>query len=463
MVASAQTVVERLSDPSRRLVHSDVWSLDTLQLETLYDRWNDYVLAHPKDEQAWRNLFEIFRERSVRFWGNVKGSNEYKRQKNVVGRMEQAIPDSYTFNYCAYESNYPKKVGEPYDWEAYARVHNQYAERAIELLPDDAQACDYETWIIYLHREKLDQDSTRLTNLLTRYFESGYYPAEALQYHFNELQGMDEGAVYIGENEGDIIGKLILQLVKGVHCDKILYCENSASFRPYLETVFQNIGLSMDFFDSEGEWANADEQEDELRLIIRYICEKSKRPVYTSANCIKNLILGKGLPEDLKACFYNEGLTMRYSAKPYDNLAAKRHNVEERYFLDYLRMSFRPQQMEKNTQRFQQVPKLMAFNYLLLLNDLMPYYKKHSPKHYVWLNGIFTDILSQMCRGNLGGFVMGGYNFYLKESTEGGLHYEVVQEPTVLQSSDDDEATIQKKLSEQKKATRVLFKTEPVK
>jgi hypothetical protein len=162
--ASAQTAVERLSGPSLRLIKSDVWSLDTLQLDSLYDYWNDYVLAHPKNEQAWRNLFEISNERSVRFWGNMEGARAYKQQKNVVGRMEEAIPDSYTFNYCAYESYYSKKVGEPYDWAAYARVHNQYAERAIELLPKDAQANDYDTWIIYMIRKKHGQDSTLLTD-----------------------------------------------------------------------------------------------------------------------------------------------------------------------------------------------------------------------------------------------------------------------------------------------------------
>lgn len=454
---SAQTAVGRLSDPSRRLIQSDVWSLDTLQLDSLYDYWNDYVLAHPKNEQAWRNLFEISNERSVRFWGNMEGVRAYKQQKNVVGRMEEAIPDSYTFNYCAYESYYPKKVGEPYDWAAYARVHNQYAERAIELLPDDAQAHDYETWASYLITQKTGQDTTQLTDLLTRYFESGYYPAEALQYHFNELQGMDEGAIYIGHVEGDIYGKLILQLVQGVHRDKILYCENVAHFRPYIEAVFKQAGLSMDFFEPDSAWARAEEQEEEYRLIIRYICEHSTRPVYTSANCINNLIFDKGLPDDLKACFYNEGLTMHYSAKPYDNQAVKRRNVEERYRLEYLRLSFLPA-VKKNTQRFSQVPDLMAFNYLLLLYDLLPYYKTYSPERYAWLKSLFTDIIVGLTRqGHLG---VGIHNsvFVIREVTEGGLHYELVEDPTLF-----DEFSRKAHNIPDDAAPRVLFKTDPVK
>jgi len=457
--ASAQTAVERLSDPSLRLIQSDVWSLDTLQLDSLYDYWNDYVLAHPKNEQAWRNLFEIYNERSVKIPGEAQ--LKYKEQKNVVGRMEEAIPDSYTFNYCAYESYYPKKVGAPYDWAAYARVHNQYAERAIELLPKDAQANDYDTWIIYMIREKAGQDSRLLTDLLTRYFESGLYPAEALQYHFNELQGMDEGAIYIGHVEGDIIGKLILQYVLGVHRDKIFYCENSAHYRPYIEAVFQQAGLSMDFFEPDSAWARAEEQEEEYRLIIRYICEHSTRPVYTSANCINDLILDKGLPEDLKACFYNEGLTMHYSAKPYDNQAVKRRNVEERYRLEYLRLSFMPNDYSKDSRRFKQPNDMLAFNYLLVLNDLMPYYKAHSPQRHAWLNSLFTDVFDQIMRNNVSGYGFGGNMFHINVVTEGGLHYEVVQEPYLIENPEDDEATRQRKRDEQKAKTRVIIKTEP--
>ena len=34
-------------------------------------------------------------------------------------------------------------------------------------------------------------------------------------------------------------------------------------------------------------------------------------------------VLGFGLPDELKACLYNEGLTIRYSTKPYDNIAVE--------------------------------------------------------------------------------------------------------------------------------------------
>ena len=445
-----------------RFTYTQMWSFDTLKLDSMYRSWEERVEASPKDEQAWRNLFEIYHARKV--ITPREQQDAYRRACNVMQRMEQAIPESYTFYYSAYQGGYEyeKYRGKSYGIAEYVAFRNQFADRAIELLPEDAQADDYELWASYLMREKAGEDSTQLTRLLTRYFDSGLYPAEELQYHFNELQGMDEGAIYIGATEGDITGKLILQLVMGVHRDKLLYNDNCASYRPYLEAFFRSAGLSQDFFDPEGEWAKTEEQFEEQRLNIRYICQHAQRPVYFSASSLSHLIVGEGLPDDLKACLYNEGLTMRYSAKPYDNLAAKRRNVEERYRLEYLRLSFRPDQETGYSRRFGLPSDWLAFNYLLLLNDLMPYYKAHSPERHAWLNSLFTDVLAQMVKKNVGGYGREGGMFYIKRVAEGGLHFEVVQEPYLLANPDDDATMQQRKRAEQKAKTHVLIKTEPI-
>ncbi len=478
LIVAAAAIVSTSAQTTERLTHTQVWNYDIPKLDAMYKVWNERVQASPQDEQAWRNLFEIYEARKsitpvtrdtlkatngeVFIPANTKEQEAYKKACNIMPRMEQAIPDSYTFNYCAYESDYEydKYRGEIYEMWQYQQFRNQFADRAIELLPEDAQADDYERWASYLY---LYMDTVRLKDVLTRYYESGLYPAVALQYHFNELAGMDENAVYMGWYEGDIIGKLIIQYVLHERPDVTLYCENSAHWRPYLEALFRQIGLSETFFDPDGTWANENDQIDELRYIARYICEHSTRPVYCSASSLSMFILGTGLPDDIKACLYNEGLTMRYSAKPYDNQAVKRRNVEERYLMEYLLMSFSPWADKVNTQRFQTHPDVLAFNYLLLLNDLLPYYKKHNPQRHAWLNRIFTRVLSQMVAKGTGGYGFAGKMFYIKESTEGGFHYEVTEEPYNFADKNDDEATKQRKREEQQRATRVIIKTEPVK
>ena len=36
-----------------------LYMADSLKLDSMYNYWNKFTMEHPKDEVAWRNLFEI--------------------------------------------------------------------------------------------------------------------------------------------------------------------------------------------------------------------------------------------------------------------------------------------------------------------------------------------------------------------------------------------------------------------
>ena len=368
---------------------TNLWLLDSVKVDSMYNYWDAYVQAHPKEELAWRKLFEVCSNQEYRL--RIKNWEEGialhgKRVLPLLERMKAAIPGTYQYYYCAHEGGYPMPL----------ETQHALADSAIALLSEKTIASDYELWVQGLI---VRRDTLKLTQVLTRYYESGQYPEEALQYHFNELQGMDEGGLYIGAHEGDIIGKLILQLVLGVHRDKILYDENAAMNPDYLKSVFRNIGIPFD--DQTWNQLHATIwQEKTLTAIMRYIFDHSQRPVYLSAHNMQQLILGQGLPDELKACLYNEGLTMRYSAEPYDNRSVKRRNIEQRYRLEYLRMSFHPQP-KKDTRRFSFPVFAYAMNYMRLLHDQLPYYKQHHRERYYWLREIFADIISQLDAMNI--------------------------------------------------------------
>ncbi len=368
---------------------TNLWLLDSVKVDSMYNYWDAYVQAHPKEELAWRKLFEVCSNQEYRL--RIKNWEEGialhgKRVLPLLERMKAAIPGTYQYYYCAHEGGYPMPL----------ETQHALADSAIALLSEKTIASDYELWVQGLI---VRRDTLKLTQVLTRYYESGQYPEEALQYHFNELQGMDEGGLYIGAHEGDIIGKLILQLVLGVHRDKVLYDENAAMNPDYLKAVFRNIGIP--FNDQTWDQLHATIwQEKTLTAIMRYIFDHSQRPVYLSAHNMQQLILGQGLPDELKACLYNEGLTMRYSAEPYDNRSVKRRNIEQRYRLEYLRMSFHPQP-KKDTRRFSFPAFAYAMNYMRLLHDQLPYYKQHNRERYYWLREIFADIISQLDAMNI--------------------------------------------------------------
>ena len=401
MLAVATIMTAASAQETERIDREEILTLygDSVKTDSLYNFWNTYVQVHPKDEVAWRNLFDVSEKkvfRRINTTKDWKGSEEYRKQLNVVGRMEKAIPGTYTFYYCAYEGSYlpeeEEKLAKEHDLLTLYMHHVEYADSAIATLPANALVSDYERWIQYLFPMS---DTVRIDQLLKRCYESGQYPEETLQYHFNELQGMETGAVYCGAHEGDIIGKLILQRVLGVHQDKILYDENAAMDPDYVKNVFGQIGIP---FNKDWYWQGYENQIEKQRAIMRYIFDHSTRPVYLSAHNMQGYVLGYGLPDELKARLYNEGLTIRYSTKPYDNMAVKRRNIEQRYWLEYLRMPFHPKM--KDTQLFSFSADAYAMNYIRLLHDQLPYYKKHNRERYQWLNDIFTDIIERLEKEN---------------------------------------------------------------
>ena len=112
-----------------------------------------------------------------------------------------------------------------------------------------------------------------------------------------------------------------------------------------------------------------DYQEDE-RAMLQTITEKDGSRRYFSATT------SSSVREPWKQNLYNEGLLLKYSKKRYDNLAVKRRNVEERYMLEYLLVSFRPDWT---------TGQRLSANYAVLLADLLPYYERHDQKRYDWL------------------------------------------------------------------------------
>ena len=87
---------------------------------------------------------------------------------------------------------------------------------------------------------------------------------------------------------------------------------------------------------------------------------------------------------------YSEGLVMRYSKKPYDNLSIKRKNYEELYLTDYLRESFLPESYPATIDRYN-------FNYIPCLKSSLDYYKQsgNTPR-YNELRNLMVRIVEQI-------------------------------------------------------------------
>ncbi len=309
------------------------------------EAWKAETQKNPTNETAWLNYYNAARYMS---WFQQADSTA----KQVVREMEQTIPDSYTFNFCAYrESMQGKGYGEP----------KKYAEAALAKLPDEMQFFDYDNWVCYL---AMQGDEVRMKLLAKRYFDSGIYSEAVLRYSYNELAGMDEGGIYIANGDAAIIPKWLIQEGMGMHKDKTIVCAPFLAVKEYRDWLCKKLGV-VDPIHEEPYWTD-----ESCNALLQAVINKYGSKVYFSTTTPSETM------EPWKSNLYNEGLLLKYSKKPYDNLAVKRRNVEERYMLEYLLVAFRPEWT---------AGQRLSANYAVLLADLLPYYAKHDQKRYDWL------------------------------------------------------------------------------
>lgn len=247
-------------------------------------------------------------------------------------------------------------------------------------------AADYERQIVSLYAQK---DMKTLDQLLSSYYNSGLYPEDVLMYNYNELQGMQDWGVIIMSSAESLIGKLILQRVLSEHCDKVLVCTETGGLD---SLTCKRLDIPM----PPSSWKPEEVYERTMKWVFKHVTDRNIYFPFTDSPLFKQF------PVELKECIYNEGLTMRYSATPYDNITVKIRNLEERYLTDYLRLSLHPYS-EKHDQRLYRkfTPGMLALNYSAIYLDMLPYYREHRPDRTAWLQELYGACQTRYNRINM--------------------------------------------------------------
>ena len=234
-------------------------------------------------------------------------------------------------------------------------------------------AADYERQIVSVYKQK---DMQTLDHLLKSYYKSGQYPLDVLMYNYNELQGMEDWGVIIMSSAESLIGKLILQRVLMVHRDKVLVCTETGGLD---HATCERLDIPM----PPTTW----KPEQVYEQTIKWVADHTDRKVYFP---FTDSPLFKEFPDAMKECIYNEGLTMHYSATPYDNISVKIHNLEERYLTDHLKLALQPYNENQDKRLYRRfTPGMLALNYSAIYMDMMPYYREHRADRVEWLLNLY--------------------------------------------------------------------------
>ena len=360
-----------------KAAYDTYWNISTDSLSDMkrLHQWKAYVEEYPQDEIGWRNLYHA--QMMSSFWNREQKdyADNVKESEDFMKCVKDAIPDTYTYYLLAMENTHE-----------YDKV-KQYAEEALKRLPQKMYEDDYKIWCRYFLRE--DNNEKRLKDMLTRYYKSGLISPDVLYYHYNEMQGMEEGGIYLGVHEGDLIPKKMIQLVLGMHQDKVLANRNGDWYKIWKVCKIP---------EPTENWAETTSKDDisvyystQTLKMLAWIGEHSEHPVYFSASSL-SVYQREKLPKELLMNLYNEGLLLRYSSKPYDNIAMTCRNIEERYSLDYLYLPFTPSQ---DKEKWASDATDCTRQTIVLLQSILPHYQQYAPQQCHWLSGVLIKSIER--------------------------------------------------------------------
>ena len=325
--------------------------------------WKNEIGKNPKNEEAWGNYYRAVRYRS---WSeSMPDVNELLDA--IVEDMEKAIPDTYTYYITRFHNNNQA-------------LDNPGMAKAIRMRPDAVD--DYPTFISYLMQTG---DEEMMRDILTRWYNSGTYSPALLNYAYNELVGLAPDAIIFAHGDTQTFAKLILQYGKGIRPDVTVVNTTFWCFAPgYREHMEKVLGLpSFAELVINGTYVLNGVPGDVVNVVYHHLINNTDRPVYFTP------MADMEMPQFTDK-LYSEGLVMRYSEKPYDNLAIKRKNYEELYLTDYLRESFLPENYPASTAPFN-------FNYIPCFKSLLEHYKHcGNTARYKELRGLMMRIVEQI-------------------------------------------------------------------
>jgi len=340
--------------------HTPEWYAQQMAL------WRKVTEREPKNGEAWLNLYHATRYH-IMF---TDEQEDYTPLTAVWKTAHEAIPDSYADYVLTYfHARFVGTREMDADESAHERILRNMV-KAIRMQPDKVEAYpDYVACLMMTCDEELMND------ILHRWYESGTYSANLLNYAYNEMVGLEPHAIIFTNGDVDTFSKLILQGGKGLFTDTQVVCAPMLHSTRYRETICRQLGISL---AGPSDTATAEDYDQWLEGAQLAIIGQTGRPAYFCATAERMPSFADKL--------YSEGLVSRYSPRRYDNLAVKQRNYEKRYLLDYLYETFVPETYEASAYR-------LNLNYIPCLKSLLDWYKQEDKTRYKELYGMMMTII----------------------------------------------------------------------
>ena len=323
--------------------YDSAWYADQAQA------WLKVAQASPQDELAWKYFY------MASSYKENYSENDSTSADTAMKLLEENIKGSYTYYYCKYRNERLKP-------EVPTSVSDGYIRKALELLPENKDFFDYDvlTYFCATH-----DNCPQLSALATEYYKSGILSPYILDFTRNELRGMPANTIYMGFVDSDLNPKWVLKYgnneFTGVDCIYLGLLTNDSTYR---KKVIADLGIKEDY-PLPAEFETWEEYENGMLGLLRFLQEKTGRPIYFSSSNLDNR-------NPWYVHLWYEGLAYRFTEDDYDVAEVRRNNVEHIY--DW-KTAQRPVKEDS-----WYVSKALAAKYLYVLHNALYVYAKEGEK-----------------------------------------------------------------------------------
>lgn len=276
--------------------------------------WKQEIDNGTTNTMAWHYWFEANRMAANfcdrKKWESKKGDYFVDRKK-IIELAEKAIPNSFELNFM--------KI---YDDRAGSGTGEAFIMKAQQIRPYDRLLLP---WLVNFYLFKNDKANLELT--CKKWFDSNEMPQELLITAYNNLISLDQNAILVTNGDNDTYPYWVLQQAQGIRPDVLVINVSLAVNQSYREWTFKEFGIPQINLKNDSNLTS----EKNFKHLVENVKNK---PIYIS------IFVGENVFKEYIDKTYLTGLSYKYSAKPFDNMAELRNNIENKYMLDFLKRSF---------------------------------------------------------------------------------------------------------------------------
>jgi len=304
--------------------------------------WKQEIDRGTKENMAWVYWFEANRMAcdfcDSKKWESKKG-DYFVTKTQLVEMAEKAIPNSFELNILKMK----------YDR---TRTSDEFLFKAHDIKPFDNLLLPN---LLNYYQIKNDKPNVELT--CKKWFNSNEMPQELLITAYNNLISLDSNAILLTYGDNDTYPYWVLQNAQKLRPDVlVLIIPMATHLDEYRVNVFEEQNIKPLIFKN-------DSDRTEQALFRHLIKNVTDRPIYVSAFSSEEVY------KAYEAKMYFVGLSLKFSPKPFNNMAVLRNNIENKYMLDFLKRTF-------YNNYAQSVVNLMSAGYLASFQKLYGYYKQ---------------------------------------------------------------------------------------